>query len=105
MLYLGDQFPSAAVRLQNIRYYFISAGFELFICASIVTLPTDIGFSLVFPTLGFAERRQHVPLTNFIDTGREIFDFSFCIFVLALIVQCRREIVQFECKSKAADCV
>ena len=103
MLYLGDQFPSAAVRLQDIRYHFISTGFELFIRASIVTLPTNNGFSLV--TLEFSgERRQSVLLTSFRDTGRKFFDFPSCIFVPALIVQCRSEIVQFECKSKAADC-
>ena len=106
ILYLGYQFPSAAVRFQDIRYHIVSTGFELSICAFIVTLPTNIGFSLVFPTLGFSgERRQHVLLTNFINTVLEIFDFSFCIFVLALVVQCRRDIVKFECKFKAADCV
>ena len=93
MLYLRDQFPSAAVRLKDIRHDFISARFELFNCASIVTLPTDIGSSSVSPiiigrTLGFAgEGQQHVLLTSFSDTGREIFDFSCRIFVLALLVQ------------------
>ena len=106
MLYLGNQFPSATVRLPDIRYHFISTGFELFVCASIVTFPTNVGFSLIFPALGFAgERRQLVLLTSFIDSGSETFDSSFCIFVLALIIKCRREIVKFECKSKTADYV
>jgi hypothetical protein len=63
LLYLGDQFTSAAVRLQDIRYHFISAGFELFNWASIVTLPTNIGSSLDPPiitgrTLGIASERR-----------------------------------------------
>ncbi len=58
MLYLGDQFPSATVRLKDIRYHFISAGFELFSCATAATAPMNTGSRLVSPivtgkTLGF----------------------------------------------------
>ncbi len=48
MLYLEDHFPSAAVCLKDIRYHFISAGFELFSCA---TAAMNTGSRLVSPII------------------------------------------------------
>ena len=103
-MYLVDQFPSTAFRLKDIRHHFISGVFELIICA--VTSPTTIGLTLVSgiivgSSLASAKRWQVVLGLEFPETVCEFLDLTLSISLVALVVQRRREIVQFECKSDA----
>ena len=49
VLYLFEQFPSAAFRLKDVRHYFISGVFELLICTVAVTPSMNIGSRLAAP--------------------------------------------------------
>lgn len=105
MLYLVNQFPSAAFHLKDIWYYLISRVFKLVICA--VTSPLATGPRLISPiiagrTLGSASVAKHcqVVLGQYSnESGLEIVDLFFCVSLVS--VQCRRKIVQFTCEFKA----
>ena len=98
MLYLVNQFPSAAFRLKDIWHYLISGVFELFIRVRVV-------IRLVSPiiagrTLGSAAKRCQVVLGRYLNENvPEFLDLSFGVSLVG--VQCRRKIVQFACEFKA----
>ena len=101
MAYLVEQFPSAALCLQDMWHNLISAGLQLFRFAAATTLRVIILGALVFAsispsiivgTLRFSSERRQVE--TFIENNLEISDLGFNVsFVAIPRVQFRSEIV------------
>jgi hypothetical protein len=107
MLYLVDQFPSAAVRLKDVWHHFISRVFQLSSCVTSITSITLGRRSVVYPSsiggrsLGPAGVERVQVGRNIVDNGPESVDLLSCMFI---VVPCRREVVQFECKPHPLVC-
>ena len=109
MAYLVEQFPSAALCLQDMWYNLISARLQLFRFAGAATLRViilgalafaSISPSIIVGTLRFSSESRQVEM--FIENNLEISDLGFdAFFVTILRVQFRSEIVQFEGKLNA----
>ena len=101
MAYLVEQFPSAALCLQDMWYNLISARLQLFRFAAATTLRViilgvlvfaSISPSIIVGTLRFSSERRQVE--TFIENDLEISDLGFyASFVAILRVQFRSEIV------------
>jgi hypothetical protein len=86
ILYLVDQFPSAAVRLKDVWHHFISRVFEPISCTTGVFTPSIFGRRLAFPsvggrTLGPGGERCQVG-RNIVYSFLEFVDLFFCAFVV-----------------------